>query len=100
MWGKICFSEMKYRSALSITLLLVSFLSNFSSLELLKDKLKCIKNFKSSFEKKWVWIWQHSIEQIERSSKELYQKDLLYAERSSPFLLGKRVSWLLQGYFL
>jgi len=82
MWGKICFSEMKYRSALSITLLLVSFLSNFS-LELLKDKLKCIKNFKSSFEKKWVWIWQHSIEQIERSSKELYQKDCYYMQKGA-----------------
>lgn len=74
---------MKYSSAFSITLHLVSLLSNFSSLELLKDKLKCIKNFKSSLEKKWVWIWQHSIEQIERSSKELYQKDCYYMQKGA-----------------
>ena len=81
MWGKICFSEMKYSRALSIILHLVFLPPSFSSLELLNDKLKCIKNFKSSIEKKW--IWQHSTERIERNSKELYQKDCYYMQKGA-----------------
>ena len=40
-----------------------------------REKLiKCIKNFKTWFEQKWIQIRQHLIQQTARSSKELHKR--------------------------
>ena len=70
--------------------------------ELLRDKLRHIKHFKSLFERKSIHIRQHSIQQTEGSSEELYKGKRLYGQQAAgnkEVVPGQRVGWLLQGHF-
>ena len=42
------------------------------SLILLKDKLRCIKHFKTLFVQKLIWIWQHQTESGQKLSEGLH----------------------------
>lgn len=43
------------------------------------------------------WIWQHVIQQIERSSEEVYKIKAYY--RNKEVTLSQKIGWLLPSYF-